>query len=99
MQELTHRLFEELEKHCRPATTPVAVKLAKEEASHPQKMKRPLTHIGNRLAVCQGMSIARTFGWPMVFTSEDHACPLPRVFMGHIDPERFLEASIRSSRD
>jgi len=94
VDERTGRLREAIERCCRPVTTPVAVKLARDGDEAPAKARYPLEHVGNRLAVCQGMTIARTMGWTMVFRDQDHACPLPRVFMGHIDPERLLEGRI-----
>ena len=94
MDELTNRLRETLEEHCRLATTPVAIKLVKEGDAPKQKAKYPLEHVGTRMAVCQGMTMARTVGWTMAFRDQDYACPLPRVFMGHIDPEVFLEGTI-----
>ena len=94
MDERTQRFHDAVAKHCRLATTPVGVKLAKEGEAAPQKLKYPTAHLGNRLAVCQGMSLARTFGWAVGFRAEDHACPLPRVFVGHIPPDRMLEGRI-----
>lgn len=94
MDDMTNRLRDALAIHGRFITNPVAVRLAKANETPPQKMKYPIDHIGHRLAVCQGMSIARTYGWPMAFRPEDHACPLPRIFMGHVPPDRFLEAPI-----
>jgi hypothetical protein len=37
------------------------------------------------------MSIARTLGWTMAYTAEDHACPMARIFMGHTRPDKFLQ--------
>lgn len=96
MNEPLNRLYEAIETHCRLTTTPVAVKLARKGETCPQKVRYPLEHVGNRLAVCQGMSITRTYGWAMAFRSRDHACPLPRIFMGHIPPDKFLEGTIAS---
>ncbi|MFO7784449.1 MAG: DUF169 domain-containing protein [Thermodesulfobacteriota bacterium] len=86
-------LIEALDRHCRLATTPVAVKLAKKDDTPMEKTRYPVLHIGHRLAVCQGMSLARTLGWTMGFRKEDHACPMPGVFMGHISPDKFLEGA------
>lgn len=94
MDDSTNRLFEALEKHCRLATIPVAIKLAKDGEIPQKKSKYPIDDVGNRLAVCQGMSIARTYGWAMAFRKQDHACPLPGVFMGHTKPDIFLEGSL-----
>jgi uncharacterized protein (DUF169 family) len=93
MDPRTGKLSEALEKHCRLTTTPVAVKLAKEGETPPERTRYPLDQFGHRLAVCQGMTIARTYGWSMAFRKKDHACPLPRVFMGHIAPDKFLKGT------
>lgn len=94
MDELTHRLRETLEEHCRLATTPVAIKLVKGDDPPKQKAKYPLEHIGHRMAVCQGMTLARTIGWTVAFRDQDYACPLPRIFMGHMDPTLFLDGTL-----
>jgi uncharacterized protein (DUF169 family) len=94
VDELTNRLAQALETNCRLLTAAVAVKLAGEEDTAPQKIKYPRKDVGHGLAVCQGMTLSRTFGWTMGFGEQDHACPLPRVFMGHIRPDRFLEGRI-----
>ena len=86
-------LLEALGKHCRLVTAPVAIKLAKKGDTPMEKTRYPLDHVGNRLAVCQGMTLARTFGWTMAFRKDDHACPFPRIFMGHIKPDKFLEGT------
>jgi uncharacterized protein (DUF169 family) len=87
------RLLEALNKHCRLVTKPVAIKLAKKGDTPKEKTRYPLDHVGNRLAVCQGMTLARTFGWNMAYRKDDHACPFPCIFMGHISPDKFLEGT------
>ena len=94
MDDLTTRLRDALDKHCRLATSPVGVKLAKAGETAPDRMKHPVAHLGHRLAVCQGMSLARTFGWAVGFRPEDHACPLPQVFLGHVAPDKLLEGTL-----
>jgi uncharacterized protein (DUF169 family) len=94
MDERTARLNQAITEGCRPTTAPVGVRLARPGESPPPKTKYPIADIGRRLAVCQGMTAARTLGWAMAFGAADHACPLPRVFMGHVAPDRFLEGSI-----
>jgi uncharacterized protein (DUF169 family) len=94
MNEKLQRLLDTIETHCRLQTAPVAVKLAETGEKIPQKAKYPVAQVGNRLAVCQGMSLARTFGWTMAFGQQDHGCPLPLVFLGHAGPEKFLEGEI-----
>ena len=90
----TVQLFSALMAHCRLPTTPVGVKLARADETAPAKAKSPTTHIGHRLAVCQGMTIARTLGWAMAFGADDHACPLPKIFMGHIPADKFMQGTV-----
>ncbi len=94
MDETIRRFAETLDTHLRLSSAPVAVKLAAPGEKIPQKAKAPLAQVGNRLAACQGMSLARNFGWTMVFGAEDHGCPLPLVFMGLTPPDKFLEGDI-----
>ena len=88
------RLQDTLQRCCRLPTQPVAVKLARQGDKPPARTKYPLEHIGNRLAVCQGMNIARTMGRVLAFRKVDHACPFPRIFMGHVPADRFLDGAI-----
>jgi uncharacterized protein (DUF169 family) len=94
MDERIARLQQAVSDHCRTATSPVAIRLARTGEAAPPKTKYPLADIGHRIAVCQGMTAARTLGWSVAFRDDDHACPLPRVFMGHVAPERFLQGGI-----
>lgn len=94
MSDTAVDLFEALKKYCQPHTLPVGIKMAKAGEEIQQKAKYPLNDIGNRLSVCQGLTIARTIGWTMVFRKEDQACPLSSVILGHISPESLLEGKI-----
>jgi uncharacterized protein (DUF169 family) len=88
------KLVEAFDTHCRLATSPVAIRLAEKGDTAPQKARYPRQHVGHRLAVCQGMTLARTMGWTLVFGKEDHACPFPRIFMGHVPADRFLDGAV-----
>ena len=83
-----------IEKQLRVATMPVAIKLVKATEEPPPKAKYPLKNFGHKIAVCQGMTIARTLGWMIAFRKEDHACPLASVFLGHVSPAPFLDGAI-----
>ncbi len=94
MSSTAIKLHETLVKYGRLATFPVGVKLAKKGETPPEKIRYPLKDLGHRLAVCQGMTAARTLGWTMGFGREDHGCPLPLVFLGHAAPDTFLDGAI-----
>lgn len=76
------------------STLPVAVKVAEEGATLPQKGRSPAKDLGNPLAVCQGVTLARTLGWSLRYGREDHGCPIPPVFLGHVAPDTFLQGGL-----
>jgi uncharacterized protein (DUF169 family) len=94
MKKCIEDFFSALENDLRIATTPVAIRLVKEAENPPPKAKYPLKSLGHRIAVCQGMTLARTLGWTIAFRKEDHACPLSSVFLGHVSPSPFLDGAI-----
>jgi uncharacterized protein (DUF169 family) len=94
LSEDLQQLGEALEKSVRPATQPVAIKVAREGEEIPQKARRPKKDFGNPVAACQGLTMARTLGWSLVLGKEDHGCGMASVFAGHIAPDRFREGLV-----
>lgn len=94
MSEVIQKLSEALDRNVRPASFPVAVKLAREGEEVTQRNKRPGHDFHHPVAVCQGLNIARSFGWTLVFGKEDHACLLASVAAGHIEPDLFLDGTV-----
>ncbi len=43
-------------------TLPVAVKFLKETAAFPEKTRQPSVVLGKRVTICQGVTMARTYG-------------------------------------
>lgn len=93
MDEELKSFLDAVEVCVRPLTQPVGARLAREGEAPPPKMRYPSVHLKKRLAVCQGMTLSRTLGWTLGFKRGDHGCPLPKVFMGHITPDRLLTGS------
>lgn len=81
MQERLKRLDEVLKEYVRPLTFPLAVKFLR-EAPLPPKARRPLDVAGYPLTLCQGIGLARRYGWVVGFTREDHACAPSLTFFG-----------------
>jgi uncharacterized protein (DUF169 family) len=94
MSDVSIKLFEALKEYGSFATLPVGVKTVKGDEKAPEKARYPLRDIGNRMAVCQGLTIARSIGWTMAFKKEDHGCPLSQIFIGHLDPQSFLDGTV-----
>lgn len=76
------RLAEALQKHIRPASFPVAIKMLKEGESIPDRVKRPAEDLGFQSAICQGFAIARRYGWPIAIGRDDLSCPLAKAVFG-----------------
>ena len=83
-----------LEEYVRPATFPVAVKLAAAGEKAPDKARHPVGELGHPSALCQGMAMARRYKWTVVFEKEDHGCPAGAVVLGHYKPDKLLEGAI-----
>lgn len=89
--ELARELLETLEKYLRPTTFPVAVKIADHDLDL-AKYRSPLASFGNRIAVCQAVSLARRWGWRIHYKEEDHTCPGSFMFFGYTSvPEDVTE--------
>jgi uncharacterized protein (DUF169 family) len=94
MSDILKDLNDAINNNVKPATFPVAVKLAKKGEELNQRHKRPEAEFGHPVTACQGLNISRTFGWTLRFDSTDHACPLASVAAGHIPPDEFLAGAV-----
>src|SRR5690349_8355425 len=71
-------LIERIESHVRPATFPVAVRLLTADDAIPDKARRPQRDLGVQITTCQGVTMARRYGWTVALTREDINCPLTK---------------------
>ncbi|MCL5265848.1 MAG: DUF169 domain-containing protein [Chloroflexi bacterium] len=84
------KVDEELTTLIRPQTFPVAVKLLASRDEMPGVARTPTKHMGTEMALCQGIGLARRFGWHVGFTMEDTNCPVALVAMGFAPPVAYL---------
>jgi len=63
-------------------TFPVAVKFLKDKAELPEKTRRPSIALGKRIAICQGVTMARNYGWPVGLAKEDVICVPGAIVFG-----------------
>jgi HSP20 family molecular chaperone IbpA len=52
-----------LNTYIRPLTFPLAIKMLKSEAEIPEKTRRPFQQLKKKVAICQGIGMARKLGW------------------------------------
>jgi uncharacterized protein (DUF169 family) len=81
-------LDQALNTYIRPLTFPLAIKMLKSEEEIPERTKRPLKQMGKKIAICQGIGMARKYGWTVAMGKEDMHCSLgaaPFGFFKNID--------------
>lgn len=76
-QEHANFIYENL----RLRTQPIAVKFL-ENAEFPDKTKRPSQVLGKRITICQGVTMARVYGWPVGLGREDLICVPAMIAFG-----------------
>ena len=77
-----------LNTYIRPSTYPVAIKMLKSEDEIPEKTRRPFQQMKKKVAICQGIGMARKLGWAVALGREDMQCALgaaPFGFFKNID--------------
>jgi uncharacterized protein (DUF169 family) len=73
---------ESIERHARPQTFVLGIKMCRTEADIPAKAKRAKKDLQIDSALCQGMSIARHFGWTFAVSRDDISCPIGATLFG-----------------
>ncbi len=69
-------LEQALTKFIRPLTFPLAIKMLKSEEEIPEKTRRPFQQMKKKIAICQGIGMARKLGWAVAMGKEDMQCAL-----------------------
>ncbi|MFQ6059059.1 MAG: DUF169 domain-containing protein [Anaerolineae bacterium] len=73
---------EALDRHVRPQTFPLAIRMVKEGEPLPERVRRPARDLGIQTAICQGFAIARRYGWLLAMGVEDISCPIAKAVFG-----------------
>jgi uncharacterized protein (DUF169 family) len=74
-----------LSQFVRPATFPLAIKMLKSEDEIPERTKRPFKDLGKKVAICQGIGMARKWGWAIAMGKEDMQCALGAAPFGFFE--------------
>jgi len=80
---------EAIRNDLRLKTFPLAVKFLKDKADFPEKTRQPAAVLGKRVTICQGVTMARLYGWTVGLTREDLICVPAMIafgFSGAPDP-------------
>lgn len=66
-------------------TFPLAVKFLESKDEFPEKTRRPSIALGKRVAICQGVTMARSYGWMVGLGREDVVCVPAAIVFGFSD--------------
>ncbi len=76
------QVTEVLERHIRPETFPVAMRMLPPGEEPPPRARRPWRDLGVRMATCQVWNTARRYGWTLAASLEDLSCPPGKIVVG-----------------
>lgn len=71
----------------RMKTAPVAVRFLKDGEPFPEKTRQPSVALGKRIAICQGVTMARNYGWAVGLRKEDVICVPAAIVFGFSESE------------
>ena len=84
---------EALNLYIRPQTFPLAIKMYQSHEELPDKVRIPKRDMGFPIAVCQGISLARHYGWSIAIGKEDQSCPHAAVVLGFVSGKGYFNGS------
>jgi len=64
----------QIKEALRLKTEPLGAAFLPDVSSLPDKTRRPSQVFGKRVTICQGVTMARTYGWPVGLTRDDLIC-------------------------
>lgn len=71
-----------IDQHLRTDTFPLAIRVFRGGQALPPKVRRPFQDMGIKVSICQGISMARRYGWTIAMGPEDLICPIAQVAFG-----------------
>ena len=78
-----------IEQYVRPETFPLAVRVLESGEELPERTRRPRADLGIQVSICQGVSMARRYGWTIAMAGEDLSCPIASVAFAFRKPPDF----------
>ncbi|QSO51498.1 DUF169 domain-containing protein [Alicyclobacillus curvatus] len=76
-------LGDAIQKHIRPDNHPVGIRIVHSESELPAKYRRPGTHLGEKITICQAVAFARRYGWTIAMNGDDLSCPIAQIAFGY----------------
>lgn len=89
MLEKYEKFAEAINTCLRPATDPVGIKLLRSSKDVPSGVRRPTQELGHRIAMCQAVGIARSWGTSLASLKDDMSCPIGGLALGIGEPPAY----------
>lgn len=71
-----------IDQHLRTNTFPLGIRVFRGNETFPPKVRRPFKDMGIKVTICQGIGMARRYGWAVAMGPEDLNCPIAQVAFG-----------------
>ncbi len=71
-----------LDQHLRTETFPLGIRILKDGEALPPKTRHPHRDMEIKVSICQGISMARRYGWSIAMGADDLSCPIAQVAFG-----------------
>jgi uncharacterized protein (DUF169 family) len=76
-----------IQNDLRLKTLVVGVKFLKDKKEFPEKTRQPSVNLGKKVAICQGVTMARNYGWTVGIAKEDVICVPAAIAFGFSNSE------------
>ena len=71
-----------LSTNLRLRSLPIGIKFLNDVSSFPEKTRRPSEVMGKKMTICQGVTLARVYGWTVGLAKEDMICVPAMIAFG-----------------
>ncbi|MBI2846382.1 MAG: DUF169 domain-containing protein [Chloroflexi bacterium] len=89
---------EALSFYVRPQTFPLAIRMCQSAEEIPQKARLPKRNMGFPVTVCQGIGMARRYGWTLAVGKDEESCPYGALALGFVPTkDKFVDGSFAES--
>lgn len=79
---------DKLNRYIRCQTYPVAVKMCRSAEELPARVRMPKRDLKMKIPLCQGIAMARRYGWVLAIGDEDQSCPFGALTLGFVPPKQ-----------
>lgn len=94
-----NQVNEALTIYVRPQSMPLALRMCESTEELPERVRIPALDLGFKIALCQGISMSRRYGWTLAIGKDDLSCAIAGLAVGFLPPkEGYLDGSFMESQ-